>query len=335
MGVRDLLTSIGTDRGKFEQMTFRGSKKQVDGISIDGGYCSGVCLDWTRRVLQSAEDRDEKFLTYSSAKYNVEGSTQTKTLKRMVTAFAGHATSYVAPDKTLPMKLKPLLNLVEGTHTIDGKTAKGVPVPLELARGILQYVDMPGQNPFNLTCDPAGAVPKAWVQHFISHIETNAQHEPKAGGGREWTRFAGELDQTLGGGKKRTFGELKVVDSQANKTYSNPIVWVNELVTVGFRDQCCTIVSAAPPGAANGHAVAVHQLSGGVYRFFDPNYGVIEYNITSLQGIIQYLFAAPYFKNEVALDSDLPVCRRRSERDANKPKNTQPWTDMAFTIFST
>jgi hypothetical protein len=36
----------------------------TSGKSLGGGYCSGVCMDWIRRVLFSSMDRDKSFLTY-------------------------------------------------------------------------------------------------------------------------------------------------------------------------------------------------------------------------------------------------------------------------------
>ena len=86
MGVRESLASLGTDRGQFNQSTFRGTVIQYGDTDLTGGYCARVCLDCTRRVLLSASNRDAKYLTYATPK----GASETRhrdTLVRMAVAF--------------------------------------------------------------------------------------------------------------------------------------------------------------------------------------------------------------------------------------------------------
>ena len=63
MGVRDRLASLGTDLGKFDQVDFGKAYSSIAGVNPAEGYCAGVCLDWTRRVLQSDAGRDARFLS--------------------------------------------------------------------------------------------------------------------------------------------------------------------------------------------------------------------------------------------------------------------------------
>ena len=329
MGVRENIAGIGTDRGTFNQTAFRGATTSVDDVEIDGGYCSGVCLDWTRRVLLSGQDRDAKFLAYEGDKYAVGGQKQTQTLGRMAGAYAGHSSSYIAPDQTLPLKLKPLLNEPEETLNLNGNNVTGILIPLALAEHILLYFDMPAHiNPFHVGWDPAGAVSKQTLQGWITPLESS-QHLPHTRGGREWTQFAGELDEKLGPDKKKTYGKLKVVASRPQQVYESAGAWRGELLEEGFLQGCCTIVAVSPVGE-DGHAVAVHQLQGGVYRFFDPNYGVIDYNKQSLRTVFQHLFGAKFFNApEPGPDPHLPVYQRAT---ATTP-TTGPWKRMGYTIF--
>ena len=122
-----------------------------------------------------------------------------------------------------------------------------------------------------------------------------------------------------------------MVTSQPQKTYGDPGVWRTELLSAGFLEQCCTIVAVSPQGE-DGHATVVHQLPGGVFRCFDPNYGVIDYsNKDTLGSIFEHLFHRPYFRNEEGLDVDLPVYRRR--KTSTEPRDDNPWNRMGFTIF--
>src|SRR6476620_4567482 len=97
MGVRDRLVSLGEDLGEFHQTTFRGTTTSVDGADLTKGYCAGVCLDGTRRVLLSSPGRDARFLHY--AKQPQGSARQVKAVKRMGAAFAGQGASYVTTTR--------------------------------------------------------------------------------------------------------------------------------------------------------------------------------------------------------------------------------------------
>ena len=331
MGVRERLASLGTDLGKFNQNAFRGDVVAFGDTDLKGGYCAGVCLDWTRRVLLSASDRDAKFLTYASPKQEIGGARQEDTLRRMATAYKGQGASYVATTRkseVLP-KLKALLAEPEKGWNISGQVVQGVGVPNAVAKLVLELMT-PNPNPLNLQKEPAGAVPKSTIQFWISFIEgiNDPQHKRLADGGREWGQYSKELDQQFGGKKKR-FGDLNVVDSRNQQTYADPGVWLGVLMSKAFRHQCCTIIGAGAP-KATGHAVAVHQI-GQEYRFFDPNFGVFEYSKESLQNALQYLFWAPFWKGEEGEDTDLPVYRRRT---STSPRDPNEWSQMSYTIFT-
>src|SRR6266513_942124 len=78
----------------FNQTTFKGTIT-VDGVDLTGGYCSGVVLDWARRVLQSASGRDEKYLSYSTPNAQERRGA---TVHRMAKAYEGHSKHYVAGE---------------------------------------------------------------------------------------------------------------------------------------------------------------------------------------------------------------------------------------------
>ena len=331
MGVRERLVSLGTDLGEFNQSAYRGKEVTIDGTDLKGGYCAGVCLDWARRVLQSASNRNEKYLSYSTEK-GATTQRRTQTLRRMAAGYKGQGASYVTTTRKTDClsKLTALLKEPDSEWTIDGKDVTGIAVPNETAELIAHFFDFTENNPFNMEKEPAGVVQRERVEKWKNSVAArpDAQHTRLADGGREWGQYSQELDDKFSKSKKKKFSNLSVVASSNQQTYGSPSTWLGELMSEAFRENCCTIVGVGAPGAT-GHAVAVHVVNG-EYRFFDPNYGVFKYTKEALQSALQHLFWTPYFQGEEGQDTDLPVYRRR---DSTNPRDEKEWTRMSYTIF--
>ncbi len=106
--IRSVLAAQGALIGKFQQLKFNEATANRKSISssiglrtLGGGYCAGVALDWVRRVLLSAENRDPAYLNYrfegivEGKESNLGGHTRqeakvkgTQTVNRMAKAFA-------------------------------------------------------------------------------------------------------------------------------------------------------------------------------------------------------------------------------------------------------
>ena len=329
MGVRDQLASLGADLGTFNQGDFGSNYSSIAGVNPADGYCAGVCLDWTRRVLQSASSRDARFLNYS--KNPVGSAKQTQTLRRMATAYKGQGASYVTTTRQadLVAQLTALLSEADSDWTIDGHDFTGLPVSNGLAQLVNKRIVVT-PNPFNLQKEPAAVVKREKVQGWLSFLAGGAdpQHSKLADGGREWGQYASELDAQFSQDKKKKFANLFVVTSSNQQTYGSEGAWLGDLLANGFEANRCTIVGLGAPGDT-GHAVAVHYV-GGDYRFFDPNYGVFKYTKEKLKNALQHLFWTPFFEG-TGLDADLPVYRRRTV--ATAPRDNKPWTRMSYTIF--
>ena len=325
MTVRDRLALLGKALGNFNQREFRQGSTSVDGVDLTKGYCAGVCLDWTRRVLQSGPNRKETFLNYSTTR-------QEQTLRRMAKAYDGQGATYVAATRKTQLVplLTQLLTQPEKKYTFKGGTPTGIPVPYETAELLSEHFVI-APNTFDMDMVIAGVIKKSDIQSWLTAVQQNAdpQHKKLAGGGREWGQYAKELDDKFQG-KKRKFGNIRVVTSSNDQTYGSEGVWHKEVTDNGLQAGCCTIIGLSAPGAT-GHAVAVHHV-GTAYRFFDPNYGVYEYQMEGLKNALQHLFWTPYGKTDDGLDPLLPVYRRREK--STDPIDTKPWTQMGYTIFT-
>jgi hypothetical protein len=137
MSVReDLITLGGKPMGSFDQMLFK-TEDKVEGVDLTSGYCSGVVLDWTRRVLQSSGDRDVSYLSFSSPGYTL--AIRRATVKRMAIAHDGRAQNYV----TYTQRTKGLLVLqqMKSLPMEDWPGyGTGVPVLFKYDRQALRWV---------------------------------------------------------------------------------------------------------------------------------------------------------------------------------------------------
>jgi hypothetical protein len=113
--IDQLLKDLGAKIGGFNQGKFRKdvgmksgtihetSSRRTKCLSLGGGYCAGVCLDWARRVLLSGPNRDQAFLNYNNDKilklkgFGAEGRTRSQlqdrafqNVGRMADAYAIH-----------------------------------------------------------------------------------------------------------------------------------------------------------------------------------------------------------------------------------------------------
>jgi hypothetical protein len=347
MSVIDDLKKIG---GKplgdaFSQDAFR-THDVLDNVTLTSGYCAGVVLDWTRRVLQSGPGRQEKYLSYSTPNYSTpERKVATATLKRMAAAYDGQAPSYVGEtNKTATLnELRKLKLLPVESYDAYGT---GVPVLNPMAQRLVKYWQIPGTpngmfGKFNLKMKIAGVLAYKDIDTLIDNLTAtpDAQYEAGSTDGRDWATFAAELDTKFRKNRiadrrkdpNRLFGNLKVVDSSPAHDYESAGHWSHKLRTEGFRLNCCTTVSFKPTGGGNGHQIAVHQTGNDDFVFFDPNYGAFQFSAANLKGCFQHLFWATMIDDPKALDGTKAVYLRRKSETAAAVGS---WNRMGYTIFA-
>lgn len=350
MDVRDELIACG---GKpigdaFNQSQF----KQLGGVEsnrIPGGYCAGVVLDWTRRVLQSSPMRPDYYLSYSKPDYEVSPvhmglSPQAATVNRMATAYEEQAANYVGQtdvQKTIAV-LERLSNAVEEKWNSE----VGVRVSSADAKLIAKCWQI-GQRGTALESleagyEPAGFLPLTTIADLRAQLaqHNDPQLEARAGGGRHWETTAAVLDNRFRQIRisesrqvpKKLFSNLRVVRTSPSRAYNSGGAWLAELVANGLVEGCCTTLSFKPTSGGSGHQVAVHQLDADVFRLFDPNYGTFEFNRNGLEACFQHLFWASLFQRPIegVLDGDKAVYLRR-DKETDPPVGT--WNRMAFTVF--
>ena len=176
MTVRDRLASLGTALGDFNQGEFGKDFSMIEGVNPAEGYCAGVALDWTRRVLQSGPGRQAKVLPtvrqrarrMRSPPASAPYTRQTRTLRRMATAFSGQGASYVTTTRK-----------TESDRTVDaaadGTTSQRTirrpawACPVQ-QRSCLWSGSTFTDNPFDLGYEPAGFVSRNRIQNWLNTI---------------------------------------------------------------------------------------------------------------------------------------------------------------------
>ena len=121
-----------------------------------------------------------------------------------------------------------------------------------------------------------------------------------------WWGFSQALDKRLKedrdargkqGGPKRGFSRLHITASQNAKDFSGGVdQFVREVLNEpAFETNCAAQVIVAPPGGANGHAVAMMRLNTSNYLFFEPNFGTYRFLLKpELLAAVVFLFRDGY-----------------------------------------
>lgn len=359
MSVRDELSACGAvpvGEG-FNQGSFR-THNTIEGANIENGYCAGVALDWTRRVLQSGNRTGTAYLEYSSPKYATQ-SRKVATVRRMAKAYGGQSTSYVSETERAKLitRLQQLQNGVEQNWQSYGM---GVGIPSDAARLLSSVWQIPGPpnstfSNFNLTREPSGAITRDGIAALLIELNQMADPQKQSGAaqGRDWAHFANELDTRFDQIRvsetrqtsSRPFRNLAVVRSSPSTNYASAGAWMGTLLEHGVLINCCTVVSMKPTSGSSGHQIAIHHSALDNLILFDPNYGAFRCSRANLENCLQQLFWTPFLNTQGTgetakvniggqlvqkLDADRAVyCRRAST-------NTQPtgeWKAMGYTVF--
>lgn len=360
MSVRDELQACGaTAMGQgFSQESFR-THDAIEGVNIENGYCAGVVLDWTRRVLQPNGREGSAHLEYASPRY-AQNARKVATVRRMAKAYGGQSTSYV--NETTHENLRNRLTQLSqvGVEQNWDTYGMGVGIPNDVAKLMAKVWEIPGGANstfarFSMTREPSGALCISQITDLLAQLNRmdDPQRQANAADGREWAQFAATLDgrfneirvtetrQTT----TRPFGNLRVVRSSPSTNYASPGAWLGTFRESALVVGGCTVVSMKPTTVSTGHQVAIHHTAESEFVLFDPNYGAFRCTWDALSRSMQHMFWRPYLRTAGAgatatvningrdvqkLDANLAIyCRRRNV-------NAQPtgeWVAMGYTVF--
>ncbi|GAP38565.1 hypothetical protein ABXN37_25970 [Piscinibacter sakaiensis] len=361
--VKEMLALGATLRGReFNQGKFSESLGTLDGVSIGNGYCAGVVLDWTRRVLQSSVARDAAYLSYESPAGDADGGTpaatgrQAAALLRMVDAFDGQASSYV--ERTDAQQLVDDLRRLAGQPVAaHAGLGSGVPVSTAIARRMAGFWAIPGVpdglfSRFRLDRDPAGVLDKEQLltlaRALVARIKAEGDPQKRRldRRGRHWGAYATELDTKFAtiralenrGVSKKPFSGIRVVGHRPLTAFASPGDWLRELLDiVAAQPGSCTVVNLKRSLSEGGHAVAIQHGLDSRFYLFDPNGGTFACSLRTLARCLTQLFWTsclrpnPYSTRQ----GELAYYERTTgtERVADPARERTGWKAMACTVF--
>ena len=251
---------------RYSQTDQINRNKALQGKVADG-FCSGACMEWLQLVLQGAS-----------------GATAPDDVGAAVAYLAG-----VSSRKT-----KFYDDRKAGLSKADDDDMKATNETLAKL------------NAWVLAKQKAGLLTDADITLFENAVaEVKRRREEKRlkiQGFKEteslyqqfWADFAKFMDSKL---KSNKYKNLTITLASSSKIYGpkgTEAVVAQVTDTRRLLAGYGVMIGLMPVKAADGHAVAIHHLGSGKYHFFDPNFGVYEYQLANLQKAIVFLFMEGY-----------------------------------------
>jgi len=277
--VRDKLAERGKSLGLYSQ-TVRIEKNPILQNKVAQGYCAGASLDWLRLVLHngngSAMPGDSMaaaaFLMQTTPRRNAFYDSRKAQLRQ---ARAAKTTQLNDAIQQVNEKAQEILNKKLAT---PGMTQAQYD---QLVEKVEESIEK--------------AVAKLQLEHQATMSRFDAASSTDALFRQFWLEFAKTLDGTTG---QAQYSKLKIAGSSPNSVYGPPNGLVKAIDAVtshrGFLPGSGALVGVFPTGAGTGHGVAIHRLNTGKYQFFDPNFGVFEFDYKNLLWAFVFIFLKAY-----------------------------------------
>jgi Yersinia/Haemophilus virulence surface antigen len=278
------LAGYGSKTGEFVQATKGNTLAQGQ---VDEGFCKGVCLDWTRRVLQvQPERRTDQYLSFSShpehakAQTNLQAGIQMNLDSRKIVA-----TTKKERRRTVHDTLFKLYN-----ENLSQQNVAVQPSTITALQEFVTFGSTPGHEV------PMSRV-KGWIETLqaqMSSANTNTEVS--------WRSFAQSMDELHSEGRatdqrhapKKTFSNISIVASTDRDPYNSAFSAITTLLALGEFTEGRVVIAGfglRKSGQDTGHAVALYRQNTGKFYFLDPNYGVFDYTRQGAEFALRYLFA--------------------------------------------
>ena len=252
---------------------------------VSDGFCSGACMDWLQLVLQGGN---------------------ANSLPDDIGAAVAHFAA--ARQKDFYDERKKQLKKVDAD---DSEAAKETIAKLNasvIARekaGLLTDTDIAQYKEAVEETNRRRQEKKLKIEGYLTTESLYSQF---------WADFAKVMDEKL---KSNKYKNLTIAHTSSNRIYGpNGTARVTVEVTDEQRLKagCGAMLGLFPVSAADGHAVAILHLNSGKYHFFDPNFGVYEYDLANVRRAILFL----YLKGYPGMNSQsLRDCKQYEDNDGN------------------
>jgi hypothetical protein len=270
------LKDFGSKLGDFVQSS---EGEHLEAGQVDEGFCKGVCIDWTRRVLQNGRPA---FTTKDDRK--ADQAVRQATLQLNIESRNAAYNAVVS-----------VLNDLANAYNAQ-LSAPLVTISAQLEQKLDTYLTFEKET--------TRKYERAYVGQLLSLLRSSADrydHTSEVG----FAEFVRVMDDKhlkirqdqVRQKSKRSFSHLKILTSQNSKAYPTIAGAITELLNLNtFVTDTVLILGFGllSPTSTAGHAVAVHKFTPVKFRFLDPNYGIFEYNRSGLASALNYLFGTHY-----------------------------------------
>jgi len=246
---------------------------------VDEGFCKGVCVDWTRRVLQGGNS------IFTQKQERIAFQTN-----RQATAQLNIESRNASYNKLIGVRNQ----LVNAYNPVRNQPTMQIAAPLQSS--LMEYIDF--QPTTNRTYNTSRVA--QWLT-LLSEIGETYDHTSEVG----WTAFVQVMDrlhlqkrqEQQRTGSSRPFSHIRILAAAKSKQYASIRAAMNELLQLDTFVEGTVLLlgfGIRTSTSNTGHAVAVHRINLGSYRFLDPNYGVFDYNLSGVFSALLYLFGTDY-----------------------------------------
>ena len=266
------LKDFGSQTGEFVQSE---KGKSLASGQVDNGFCTGVCVDWARRVLGGGRAA----FTAKSQRVNPQTNRQA-TIQVNLKSRIKKANDV----NEVRNQLVPVYNSQLNQDTVL--------IPAQLQTELLKYLTFTVKSDRRYVRSSVGQ----WLT-LLSEIRDEYDRTTPVG----WTAFAQLMDgahkqnreQQLRGDSNRKFSSIKILKSENEVNGQNVMGKIDYMLLLNEFDPVTVMLMGFDlihNGTATGHAVAAYQLNNGTYQFLDPNYGIFAYAQGGLRTALYYLF---------------------------------------------
>ncbi len=270
------LTGFGSNIQEFVQSREGGRLQRGQ---VDEGFCKGVCIDWTRRVLQGG-----------GSAFTVKEQRKTPQTVRQATIQLNIESRNEDYNKTVAVRSR-LVTIYN-----QNLAQNSVQLPLQLQTDIQEYIDFTPVPNRTYDMDRVGR----WLT-LLRETSQQQDHTTEVG----WQAFVTMMDgehlrlrrEQVRSGSNRPFSHIRIIASRNRTQYAGITAATDELLQLDEFVASTVLLlgfGLTSNGRDTGHAVAVHRVDGAIYRLLDPNYGVFQYSLNGVASALRYLFGTAY-----------------------------------------
>ena len=280
--IRDKLKLLGNPVGaEFSQ---RKGTQLSDLKKVDKGMCTGLALDWIRRVLtggKAVTPGNPFVLDDSDPEKNILSQNAARNLNQYKKGAYFQLTSGMQSKDIFYADFKK-----KQTQLFDAKQDQ-----------VNQYITQLGasavdQNDYDTKVSKIKAAFDKWQIEKYKPMVT-AENQLKL----FWEHYC--RTSTVGKHEQHRLSNLTVVASSTSKRYTGGLIEFLPIAIKAIGENQAANVGIGPPILAeSGHAIGIHRLNTGMYHLFEPNFGVYDMTQGNLFKGLLFLFAKAYPDSE-------------------------------------